>query len=50
MFCHPEQSVKEEDFMQAIAVITPGGPDVLRLTHVPEPTPTPGQIMVRGLF
>jgi putative PIG3 family NAD(P)H quinone oxidoreductase len=47
MFFHPEDSVKQEDFMQAIAVSTPGGPEVLRLTSLPDPTPTPEQIMVR---
>ncbi|HEV8712829.1 MAG TPA: NAD(P)H-quinone oxidoreductase [Candidatus Binatia bacterium] len=33
--------------MQAITVSTPGGPEVLRLTTVPDPTPTADQILVR---
>src|SRR5262245_50745367 len=47
MFFHPEDSVKEEDCMQAIAVTTAGGPEVLRLTSVPDPTLTSEQILVR---
>lgn len=33
--------------MQAITVSDPGGPEVLRLTTVPDPTPTAEQILVR---
>ena len=33
--------------MQAITVSAPGGPDVLHLTTVPDPTPTAEQILVR---
>ena len=33
--------------MQAITVSTPGGPEVLRLTTVPDPTPTAEQVSVR---
>ena len=33
--------------MQAITVSTPGGPEVLRLTTVPDPTPTAEQVLVR---
>ena len=33
--------------MQAITVSTPGGPEVLRLATVPDPTPTAEQILVR---
>ena len=33
--------------MQAITVSTPGGPEVLRLTTRPDPTPTAEQILVR---
>jgi putative PIG3 family NAD(P)H quinone oxidoreductase len=33
--------------MQAITVTTPGGPEVLRLTAVPDPVPTPEQVLVR---
>src|SRR5262249_62251332 len=33
--------------MQAITVSTPGGPEVLRLTTVPDPTPTAAQVLVR---
>ncbi len=33
--------------MQAITVSAPGGPEVLRLTTVPDPTPTAEQILVR---
>ncbi len=33
--------------MQAITVSAPGGPEVLRLTTLPDPTPTAEQILVR---
>src|SRR5262245_23684020 len=33
--------------MQAITCLTPGGPEVLRLATVPDPTPTPEQALVR---
>lgn len=33
--------------MQAVTVTAPGGPEVLRLTTVPDPVPTPEQILVR---
>ena len=33
--------------MQAIQVATLGGPDVLRLTTLPEPEPGPGQVLIR---
>ena len=33
--------------MQAIRATTPGGPEVLQLTTVPDPTPTAEQILVR---
>ena len=37
----------ERDSMRAIAFSTPGGPEVLQLTEVPEPTPGPEQLLVR---
>ncbi|WP_141579864.1 NADP-dependent oxidoreductase [Actinomadura sp. WMMA1423] len=33
--------------MRAIVVRTPGGPDALELTDVPEPVPGPGQVRIR---
>src|SRR6195256_2000583 len=33
--------------MKAVRVHTPGGPDALRLDDVPEPTPGPGQAVVK---
>ena len=33
--------------MQAIQIITPGGPDALSLVDIPKPTPSPGQALVR---
>src|SRR6266571_6414071 len=33
--------------MQAITFAAPGGPEVLRLTTVPDPVPTPEQVLVR---
>ncbi|MBI3303271.1 MAG: NAD(P)H-quinone oxidoreductase [Deltaproteobacteria bacterium] len=33
--------------MQAITFASPGGPEVLRLTTVPDPVPTPEQVLVR---
>ncbi|MEU8118626.1 NADP-dependent oxidoreductase [Spirillospora sp. NPDC049024] len=33
--------------MRAIIVRTPGGPDALELTDVPEPVPGPGQVRIR---
>ncbi len=33
--------------MQAIRVTTPGGPEVLQLTTVPDPVPTAEQLLVR---
>jgi putative PIG3 family NAD(P)H quinone oxidoreductase len=33
--------------MQAITVTTPGGPEVLRFTTVPDPVPGPEQVLVR---
>jgi putative PIG3 family NAD(P)H quinone oxidoreductase len=33
--------------MQAITFSTPGGPEVLRLSTVPDPKPTPEQVLVR---
>lgn len=33
--------------MQAIRITTPGGPEVLRLTTIPDPVPTAGQLLVR---
>lgn len=33
--------------MRAITIRTPGGPEVLELSDVPEPTPTPEQLLVR---
>ena len=33
--------------MQAITIAAPGGPDVLKLGTVPDPTPNPEQILVR---
>ncbi len=33
--------------MRAITISAPGGPEVLRLTDVPEPTPNPEQLLVR---
>jgi len=33
--------------MRAITITAPGGPDVLRLAEVPDPTPTPEQVLVR---
>src|SRR5262245_6916989 len=35
------------ELMQAITFATPGGPDVLRLTTVPDPVPTADQVLVR---
>ncbi len=36
-----------ERLMQAIAVIAPGGADMLQLRVHPEPTPGPGQVLIR---
>jgi putative PIG3 family NAD(P)H quinone oxidoreductase len=33
--------------MRAITLRTPGGPEVLELTEIPDPTPTPEQLLVR---
>src|SRR3989442_3892746 len=33
--------------MRAITFAAPGGPEVLRLTTVPDPVPTPEQVLVR---
>ena len=33
--------------MRAITFSTPGGPEVLQLTEVPDPTPRPEQLLVR---
>lgn len=33
--------------MRAITIRTPGGPEVLELTDIPAPTPTPEQLLVR---
>ena len=33
--------------MQAITIVAPGGPDVLKLSTVPDPIPSPEQILVR---
>ena len=33
--------------MRAITIRTPGGPEVLQLTDLPEPTPAPEQLLVR---
>lgn len=33
--------------MRAITISAPGGPEVLRLTDIPEPTPNPEQLLVR---
>lgn len=33
--------------MQAITFVTPGGPEVLQLSTVPEPVPAPEQVLVR---
>jgi putative PIG3 family NAD(P)H quinone oxidoreductase len=33
--------------MRAVAISTPGGPEVLKLTEIPTPRPGPGQVLVR---
>src|SRR5476651_366262 len=33
--------------MRAIAITTPGGPEVLQITAVPRPTPGPGEVLIR---
>jgi NADPH2:quinone reductase len=33
--------------MHAIAIITPGGPDVLQLVDAPKPIPGPGEVLIR---
>jgi NADPH2:quinone reductase len=33
--------------MRAVAITSPGGPDVLKLAQVPTPRPGPGQVLVR---
>src|SRR5215471_1903016 len=43
---HRRFSVETES-MRAITFTTPGGPEVLQLTEVPEPTPRPEQLLVR---
>src|SRR5215470_10972200 len=37
----------ETESMRAITFSTPGGPEVLQLTEVPDPTPRPEQLLVR---
>ncbi len=37
----------ERNSMRAITFSTPGGPEVLQLTEVPDPTPGPEQLLVR---
>ncbi len=32
--------------MRAIDITTPGGPEVLRITDVPDPVPAPGEVLV----
>ncbi len=33
--------------MRAIAITTPGGPEVLQIVEVPKPTPGPGEVLIR---
>jgi NADPH:quinone reductase-like Zn-dependent oxidoreductase len=33
--------------MRAVVATTPGGPEVLRVVHRPDPTPRPGELLVR---
>ena len=33
--------------MRAIAITTPGGPEVLQIIEVPRPTPGPGEVLIR---
>src|SRR5919198_1362582 len=47
---HPLKPLRfslETKTMRAITFSTPGGPEVLQLTEVPDPTPRPEQLLVR---
>ena len=33
--------------MQAIVITEYGGPDVLRVTELPDPVPAPGEVLIR---
>jgi putative PIG3 family NAD(P)H quinone oxidoreductase len=37
---------RKEEGMHAVVIITPGGPEVLQWTQVPDPRPGPGEVLV----